>query len=111
MKNIGDFVSENFQFLEVKFSIYLNRCVFVMRNINVHLLYVLAGSMLGKIFSRRHFDVFSFPQNIGFLTFNVACLLMKCQRLFSGENKKNIINLSSVELAQRVVKIKSMRSL
>ena len=25
-----DFLSENFQFLEVKFSIYLNRCVFVM---------------------------------------------------------------------------------
>ena len=24
------FLSENFQFLEVKFSIYLNRCVFVM---------------------------------------------------------------------------------
>ena len=30
MKNIGDFVSKNFQFLEVKFSIYLNRSDFVM---------------------------------------------------------------------------------
>ena len=30
MKSIGVFVSENFQFLEVKFSIYLNRSVFVM---------------------------------------------------------------------------------
>ena len=30
MKNIRDFLSENFQFLEEKFSIYLNRCVFVM---------------------------------------------------------------------------------
>ena len=30
MKNIGIFVSENFQFFEMKFSIYLNRCVFVM---------------------------------------------------------------------------------
>ena len=30
MKNIGDFVSEKFQFLEVKLSIYLNRRVFVM---------------------------------------------------------------------------------
>ena len=29
---------------------------------------------------------------------------MKCQILFSGKNKKNIINLLSVELAQRVVK-------
>ena len=31
MKNIRVFLSENFQFLEVKFSIYLNRHVFVMR--------------------------------------------------------------------------------
>ena len=30
MKNIGVFVSKNFPFLEVKFSIYLNRSVFVM---------------------------------------------------------------------------------
>ena len=29
MKNIS-FLPENFQFFEVKFSIYLNRCVFVM---------------------------------------------------------------------------------
>ena len=32
MKNIRGFVSENFQFLEVKFSIYLNMRVFVMRS-------------------------------------------------------------------------------
>ena len=30
MKNIRIFVSENFEFLAVKFSIYLNRRVFVM---------------------------------------------------------------------------------
>ena len=30
MKNIRFFLSENFQFLEVKFSIYMNRRVFVM---------------------------------------------------------------------------------
>ena len=30
MKNVRDFVSEKFQFLEVKFYIYLNRRVFVM---------------------------------------------------------------------------------
>ena len=30
MKNIRVFLSENFQFLMVKFSIYLNRRVFVM---------------------------------------------------------------------------------
>ena len=30
---------------------------------------------------------------------------MKCQILFFGKNKKNIINLSSAENAQRVVKV------
>ena len=32
MKNHNDqsFLSENFMFLEAKFSIYLNRCVFLM---------------------------------------------------------------------------------
>ena len=33
---------------------------------------------------------------------------MKCQILFSGKNKKNIINLPSAENAQRVVKVKNM---
>ena len=32
MKNIRVFLSENFQFLEMKFSIYLNRHVFVMNH-------------------------------------------------------------------------------
>ena len=32
---------------------------------------------------------------------------MKCQTLFSGKNKKNIISLSSAEFAERVVKIKT----
>ena len=32
MKNIRVFLSQNFQFLEVKFSIYLNRRVFVMQS-------------------------------------------------------------------------------
>ena len=30
---------------------------------------------------------------------------MKCQILFSGKHTKNIINLSSAENAQRVVKV------
>ena len=30
---------------------------------------------------------------------------MKCQILFAGKNKKNIINLLSAELAQRVIKV------
>ena len=30
MKNIGIFISENFHFLAVKFSVYLNKRVFIM---------------------------------------------------------------------------------
>ena len=30
---ISEFISENLQFLVVKFSIYLNRCVFIMKQI------------------------------------------------------------------------------
>ena len=33
---------------------------------------------------------------------------MKCRILFSGKNKKNIINLLSAENAQRVVKVNNM---
>ena len=36
---------------------------------------------------------------------------MKSQTLFSGKDKKNIANLSSAELAQRVVKFKFKLSL
>ena len=38
--------------------------------------------------------------------FDMETICMKCQMLFSGKNKKNIINLSSAELAQRAVKVK-----
>ena len=31
---------------------------------------------------------------------------MKCQYLFSGECNKNLINVSSAELAQRVIMVK-----
>ena len=33
MEKILEFLFENFQFLVVKFSIYLNRCVFVMKHL------------------------------------------------------------------------------
>ena len=39
MKNIRFFLSENFQFLQVKFSLYLNRHVF--RNENIFYRYSL----------------------------------------------------------------------
>ena len=69
---------------------------------------LLMLSTLGKNFSRRQIDdIFSyFSRKTGF---DISCKLspmeticMKCQILFSGTNKKNII-LSSVEYAHRVV--------
>ena len=36
MKKYQDFSSENFSFLVVKFSIYLNRRVFVMWNMGIY---------------------------------------------------------------------------
>ena len=36
---------------------------------------------------------------------------MKCQILFTGKNKKSIINLSSAENAQRVVKVNTSFSI
>ena len=36
----------------------------------------------------------------------IVSVCMKYQILFTGKNKKNVISLSSAELAQRVVKVK-----
>ena len=73
-----------------------------------------------KIFSRRHTEIFFlFSHRIQlspFLKtgFAISCkmspletICMKCQILFSGKNKK-YYNLSSAELAQRVVKVKEI---
>ena len=56
----------------------------------------------------KYFSYFS--QKTGF---DISCKLspyeticMKCSTLFSGKNKKNIINLPSTENAHRVVKVK-----
>ena len=58
MKNIRDFLSENFQFLEVKFSIYLNRHIFVMCTSDVVLNQLAHQRSLIRIFiirENKHF--------------------------------------------------------
>ena len=65
---------------------------------------------LDKIFSRRQFEIFFlifFPQKTGFdisykLSMETVC--MKRQIQFSGQNKKNITNVSSAELAKSGIK-------
>ena len=59
---------------------------------------VLMFSMLVKYFSRQHFEIF-------FLADILQDILKKY--LLSGKNSKNIINLSSSELAQSVIKMYS----
>ena len=68
-------------------------------------------SLLGKIFSRRHIEILFliFSQKTGFDNLcklsPLETICMKCLNLFSGKNKKNI-NLLSVELAQKMLKVK-----
>ena len=70
---------------------------------------ILMLSMLGKIFSRRHWKYFSyFSQKIGF---EISCksgnnFAWALKYLYYGWNEENIIDLSSAEFAQRVVKVK-----
>ena len=67
---------------------------------------VLTLSTMGKIFSSRHIKIY-------INSFDISCKLspmekticMKCQNLFSRKSKKNITNLLSAELTQRVVMV------
>ena len=87
-----------------------------MSTLNIQILYKiektsLTLSTLGKIFSRQHFEIFFliFPRKQD-LTFHANCLqgdnLHEMSDPVYVKNKKNIINLSSAENAQRVVKVK-----
>ena len=53
------FLSENFQFLEVKFSIHLNRCVFVM------------VVQRRKICNVKKIELFSFVLNLDVITLDI----------------------------------------
>ena len=59
---------------------------------------------MGNFFSRQHFEIFFlyFSEN----RFLIKTICMKCQILFKGQNKTNVTNLSTAELAERVVRIK-----
>ena len=54
MKNIRVFLSENFQFLEVKFSVYWNRRVFVM--IFIQKFYLSTGSLC---YNRKNVQIYA----------------------------------------------------
>ena len=81
MKNIRVFLSENFQFLVVKFSVYLNRHVFVMT------LKSLSKTEAGEV---QSFHYFSAKIRLSFSSESSArqAILMKCQALFSYSHQK-----------------------
>ena len=54
--------------------------------------------MLGKL-CRRHFEMFSFLQIVGFDISPMEKICMECQSLFSGENTKLPSGLSYAEFA------------
>ena len=62
MKNMRVFfyLSENFQNLELKFSIYLNRHVFLMIYILVLCLVVLSGTLIASLRTREPVNLFLF---------------------------------------------------
>ena len=64
-------------------------------------------STLSKIFSGDDILTFFFYlfQKIRFDSSCTLSTMEKCHILFSGKIKKNIINLSSAEFVQRVVKV------
>ena len=56
---------------------------------------------MGNFFSRQHFEIFL----LHFLR-KQETICLKCQILFKGQIKTNVTNLSTAELAERVVRIK-----
>ena len=56
---------------------------------------------MGNCFSRQHFEIIF----ISFLR-KQETICLKCQILFKGQIKTNVTNLSTAELAERVVRIK-----
>ena len=74
---------------------------------------LLTLSTLGKIFQQMTFcNIYFFvSQETGFdISYSLSSVetsCMKCLILFPGKNKKNIISVSPVKFAQRVIKIKA----
>ena len=80
MKNIRVFLSENFQFLVVKFSVYLNRPVFIMENhLDNNLMEILAFVYYGSIVNNH-------PKNLK------VCLWK--QRIHKRTNMRDSVLLS-----------------
>ena len=71
---------------------YLNKSSEIIHNTD-HVIQYLTHSMMGKIFCRRHIEIFLSNYFSQETQFDISCKLspicMKCQILFPGINKKN----------------------
>ena len=63
MKKISEVLSENFHFLVVKFSVYLNRLVFVMRNMLLFKLFVVILLIFFILWVDEIYDLSKFPES------------------------------------------------
>ena len=74
----------------------------------------LTLSTLGKtLITLKYFFLFFFQKTGSDIPCQLSpmeTICMKCQKLFSGKNMKNITNMTSAKLAQRVVKVKQFQS-
>ena len=73
IQKISEFLSENFQFLVVKFSIYLNRHVFIMYLISL-INHSLISMWRANMRFRKPLIFISKKENISVLTLNIAIL-------------------------------------
>ena len=96
--------------------IHINKLQFInlVKNVVIDLTYLSLRLALWVKFSAdnilKYFSYFS--KKTGYdISCKLETICMKCQILFFGKNKKNIINLSSAENAQRVVKVKDGKKL
>ena len=67
----------------------------------------LSLSMLDKTVSRNIFIIF-IRKKVSDISYDLSLketICKKCQRLLAEKNKKHIINLSSLDFAQKVVKV------
>ena len=81
MKNIRIFLSENFHFLVVKFSVYLNKHVFVMRIGHIDAA-LLPTVILAKVYqTAKHTRIFGCTdQSIShFKVFRCISIILCCQ--------------------------------
>ena len=86
-------------FLSVRGIFFQSLCV---QHTNLEIIFTIC--MLGKDFSRRHFEIFFVFILENRIWHLVQIVCMKCQILFSRQNKKNIISLSSAEFAHGVIR-------